>query len=55
MYSTQLPTAGLLHNKPASSGLSPGNFFVQVHDKTYALCDVNLLHYLMVLCPNCHG
>jgi hypothetical protein len=32
----------LLHNKPASTELSPGNFCAQVHDKRYTLCDVHL-------------
>ena len=43
MYSKQLPTAALLHNKAASSGISPGNFCAQGHDEKYTLYDVNLL------------
>ena len=43
MYSKQLPTAALLHNQPASTGIQPGNFCAQGRDKTYALYDVNLL------------
>jgi len=37
MYSKQLPTAALLHKKPASTGISPGNFCAQGHDKWYTL------------------
>ena len=43
MYSKQLPTAALLHNKPESAGMSAGNFCAQGHDKRYTLYDVNLL------------
>jgi len=43
VYSTQLPMAALLHDKPASTGISPGNFCGQGHDKRYTLYDVNLL------------
>ena len=42
VYSKQLPAAALLHNKPASTGIPPGNFCAQGLDKRYALYDVNL-------------
>jgi hypothetical protein len=34
-YSNQLPKAPLLHNKPASTGISPGDFCAQGRDKRY--------------------
>ena len=66
LYNKQLPTEVLLHNKPASTGISSGIFCAQGHDKRYTLFDVNLLppwafavclelYHLMVLCPNCHS
>ena len=33
----------LLHNKPASTAISPGNFCAQGYDERYALYVVNLL------------
>jgi hypothetical protein len=43
VYSKHVPKASLLHNKPASAGILPGNFCAQGHDKRYSLYDVNLL------------
>ena len=50
MFSKQLPMASLLHNKPESPGILPGNFCAQGQDKRYTLYDVNLLPLLSFCC-----
>jgi len=50
VYSKQLPTAALLHNKPTHTRVSPGNFCAQGHDKRYTLYDVNLLPLYGICC-----
>jgi len=42
VYSKKLPTAVLLHNKSASTGISSDNFCAQGRNRRYILYDVNL-------------